>query len=138
MRAATSEGVEKKNGGNNFTPAIGTVVNTCHSSTARPATSSCRTSRVRRDITAQCMRPAKCKAITANIPPREAALRGEGFDDRLRAAGLRIALEHLGFQHRPDFAMQIVEGTVGFYLGNFARPGKRDLPVADDPGGWAR
>src|SRR2546425_13290838 len=40
MRAATSDGVEKKNGGNSLMPPIGTVVSTCHSSTAATATRS--------------------------------------------------------------------------------------------------
>src|SRR4029453_15290271 len=40
MRAATSVGVEKKNGGNSFTPPIGPVVSTCQSSTATTATRS--------------------------------------------------------------------------------------------------
>src|SRR5690348_16061256 len=39
MRAATSYGVEKKNGGRSCTPAIGTVVKTCQSSTTATATS---------------------------------------------------------------------------------------------------
>src|SRR3954462_14537305 len=38
MREATSSGVEKKNGGNSFTPPIGTVVSTCHSAIATTAT----------------------------------------------------------------------------------------------------
>jgi hypothetical protein len=49
MRAATSTGVEKKNGGNSFTPPIGTVVSTCQSATATTATSSWRIRRLRRD-----------------------------------------------------------------------------------------
>src|SRR5262245_61326869 len=50
MRAATSEGVEKKNGGRSFTPPIGTVVSSCQSATATTATSSCRIRRFRRDM----------------------------------------------------------------------------------------
>ena len=49
MRAATSDGVEKKNGGSSLTPPIGTVVSTCHSSTATTATRSWSVKRVRRD-----------------------------------------------------------------------------------------
>src|SRR5262245_15705173 len=49
-RAATSRGVEKKNGGSSLTPPIGTVVSTCHSATATTATRSCNVSSVRRDI----------------------------------------------------------------------------------------
>src|SRR5262249_35254445 len=40
MRAATSYGVEKKKGGRSFTPAIGTVVKNCQSSTTATATRS--------------------------------------------------------------------------------------------------
>src|SRR6266702_7096939 len=40
MRAATSAGVEKKNGGRSFTPPIGTVVKSCQSSTTASATRS--------------------------------------------------------------------------------------------------
>src|SRR5215471_3566497 len=40
MRAATSDGVEKKNGGSSFTPPMGTVVKSCQSSTAASATRS--------------------------------------------------------------------------------------------------
>src|SRR5262249_48754024 len=49
LRAATSVGVVKKNGGNSFTPPIGTVVSTCQASTARTATSSCSAIRLKRD-----------------------------------------------------------------------------------------
>ena len=49
MRAATSSGVEKKNGGSSFTPKIGTVVSTCQSPIATTATRSCRISSVDRD-----------------------------------------------------------------------------------------
>src|SRR6516165_1474119 len=49
MRAATSVGVEKKNGGRSFTPPIGTVVRSCQSATVTTATSSWRVRRVRRD-----------------------------------------------------------------------------------------
>jgi len=40
MRAATSDGVEKKNGGRSFTPPMGTVVKSCQSSTTASATRS--------------------------------------------------------------------------------------------------
>ena len=87
MRPATSDGVEKKNGGNSLTPPIGTVVSTCQSSTARTATRSWRARSLVRDIA--------CKS-----PPMSAA------------AGLRVALEHLGLEHRPDLAMKVVEGAL--------------------------
>src|SRR5262249_56513510 len=38
MRAATSAGVEKKNGGRSFTPPMGTVVQSCQSNTVTSAT----------------------------------------------------------------------------------------------------
>ena len=40
MRAATSVGVEKKNGGRSFTPPMGTAVKSCQMSTAASATRS--------------------------------------------------------------------------------------------------
>jgi len=40
MRAATFDGVEKKNGGRSVTPPMGTVVKSCQSSTAASATRS--------------------------------------------------------------------------------------------------
>src|SRR5215470_6666971 len=52
MRAATSDGVEKKNGGRSFTPPIGTVVSTCQSAIAATATSSCNARSVGRDMQA--------------------------------------------------------------------------------------
>src|SRR5262249_8716782 len=49
MRAATSAGLEKKNGGSTSVPKIGTVVRTCHSAIATTATRTCRASSVSRD-----------------------------------------------------------------------------------------
>jgi hypothetical protein len=49
IRIATSTGFEKKNGGSSVTPKIGRV-NTCHSRIATTATSSCRITKVTRDI----------------------------------------------------------------------------------------
>ena len=51
MRVATSIGVEKKNGGRSFTPPIGTLVKSCHNSTATIATRSWSISSVSRDMT---------------------------------------------------------------------------------------
>src|SRR5215475_1197482 len=47
-RAATSYGVEKKNGGSTSVPKIGTVVNSCHRPIAMTATSACNRRRLRR------------------------------------------------------------------------------------------
>src|SRR5437660_367266 len=49
MRATTSPGVEKKNGGSTSTPMIGTVVSTCHSAIATNATSPWNSRRFERD-----------------------------------------------------------------------------------------
>src|SRR5262249_20712962 len=49
MRAATSDGLEKNNGGKSSTPPIGTVVKNCQSSTAASATRSWRARSLNRD-----------------------------------------------------------------------------------------
>src|SRR4051794_16614614 len=87
MRAATSSGVEKKNGGRRVTqsfsapkyerPHTGYVVSTCHSAIDTTATRICKVSSVTR-----LMSPS----------PR-----------------LCVALHHLILERFPDFAMQLVE-----------------------------
>src|SRR4051812_34147692 len=48
-RAATSTGLEKKNGGKSVTPPIGIVVSTCHASTVMTAMSNCNERSLTRD-----------------------------------------------------------------------------------------
>ena len=60
-RAATSTGLEKKNGGSSVTPPIGTVVSTCHATTEMTAMRSCNERSLTRDtikLLPSCLMPA--------------------------------------------------------------------------------
>src|SRR4029078_6227798 len=46
-------------------------------------------------------------------------------------AGLGVALEHFGLEHRPDLAMEMVERRLGLGLGDVARARERPPTVAD-------
>ena len=48
------------------------------------------------------------------------------------ALRLRVALDHLGLQHLPDLAVQLVERRIELDLGDVARARQRHPPVADD------
>src|SRR5262249_8961844 len=89
MRAATSVGVEKKNGGNSFTPPIGTVVSTCQASTARTATSNCSAIRLKRDTLSSVIagRSASKTRVNTLVTRQSIHLLAKKMDPRLKAGG---------------------------------------------------
>src|ERR1044072_6836198 len=67
------------------------------------------------------------------------AISRQQYNAMSSAAGLGVALEHFGLEHRPDLAMEMVERRLGLDLGDVARPRQRHLPAADDAcGGGGR
>src|ERR1700761_2174700 len=73
----TSTGVEKKNGGINILPKIGTVENNCHSATATTATRSWSERRLNRDM-------------SELLPPYLALLLAERADQAGRGLGVAV------------------------------------------------
>src|SRR5262249_37016187 len=57
--------------------------------------------------------------------------------ERLKSssAGLGVALEHFGFEHVPDLAMELVERRLELDLGDVARAREPDPPLAQDSRG---
>src|SRR5947208_3033218 len=155
MREATSSGVEKKNGGNSFTPPIGTVVNTCHSAIDTTATRIWRARSVARFMASPQVRSVPSplegegqgggsrERQKSRNPTRTPSPQGGG-ERTARAAKatqndwpspsprLLIALHHLVLQRLPNLAMQLVKRALELHLTDVARARQRHFPVADD------
>src|SRR5712672_313630 len=93
MRAPTSTGLEKKNGGSSTVPKIGTVVRSCHRPSAATPTSTCKKRSLMR-LTIKLLRRCREQTCRARYGPRALGLRlGESPDQPGRALG--VAVERL-------------------------------------------
>src|SRR5712671_4389908 len=93
MRAPTSTGLEKKNGGSTTVPKIGTVVKSCHRPSAATPTSTCKKRSLMR-LTIKLLRRCREQTCRARYGPRALGLRlGESSDQPGRA--LSVSVERL-------------------------------------------
>src|SRR3981189_3998207 len=111
MRAPTSTGLEKKNGGSSTVPKIGTVVKSCHRPSAATPTSTCKKRSLMR-LTIKLLRRCREQTCRARYGPRALGLRLCEPPDQPGGA-LGVAVERLE---------ELVPGQAG--LGRFRRAGR--------------
>src|SRR4029077_19650694 len=105
-RAATSPGVEKKNGGSTATPKYSSVLRTCHSPITATATMAWSRRSLARDM--------KCSCVGWVERKRNPSRPSMGF---ARAQPiLRISLHYFRLEHRPYLPAQILERLFVLHL----------------------